>query len=120
MVKELDDLRDKLQPLRMEYKKEKESIEEIGLLKQKKEEIQFAVSPSKKGPDPANLEIKLLARDYERLHVKTAAIRIRIGLVPADLVSTGLSRRIGSIRARQGVSLHGPENNASIFERISP
>lgn len=98
----------------------KNTISHERKLQEREKEIQFAVSPSKKGPDPANLEIKLLARDYERLHVKTAAIRIRIGLVPADLVSTGLSRRIGSIRARQGVSLHGPENNASIFERISP
>ncbi|KAF5193714.1 Chaperone protein clpb [Thalictrum thalictroides] len=37
--KELDDLTDKLQPLKMKYTKEKERIDEIRRLKQKKEEI---------------------------------------------------------------------------------
>ncbi|KOM40238.1 hypothetical protein LR48_Vigan04g043600 [Vigna angularis] len=36
--KELDDLRDKLQPLMMKYIMEKERIDEIGRLKQKREE----------------------------------------------------------------------------------
>lgn len=39
---ELDDLRDKLQPLMMKYRKEKERIDEIRRLKQKREELNFA------------------------------------------------------------------------------
>jgi ATP-dependent Clp protease ATP-binding subunit ClpB len=37
--KELDDLRDKLQPLKMKYSKEKERIDEIRRLKKKREEL---------------------------------------------------------------------------------
>ncbi|KAJ0819675.1 putative AAA+ ATPase domain, chaperonin ClpB, P-loop containing nucleoside triphosphate hydrolase [Helianthus annuus] len=37
--KELDDLRDKLQPLMMKYKKEKERVDEIRRLKQKREDF---------------------------------------------------------------------------------
>ncbi|KAI9073878.1 hypothetical protein K1719_044150 [Acacia pycnantha] len=37
--KELDDLRDKLQPLMMKYIKEKERIDELRRLKQKREEL---------------------------------------------------------------------------------
>ncbi|KAE9602211.1 putative ClpA/B family, Clp ATPase, P-loop containing nucleoside triphosphate hydrolase [Lupinus albus] len=41
--KELDDLRYKLQPLMMKYRKEKERVDEIQRLKQKKKELIFAL-----------------------------------------------------------------------------
>ncbi|WVZ18343.1 hypothetical protein V8G54_005665 [Vigna mungo] len=41
--KELDDLRDNLQPLMMKYRKEKERMDEIQRLKQKREELNFAL-----------------------------------------------------------------------------
>ncbi|KAJ9163537.1 hypothetical protein P3X46_023192 [Hevea brasiliensis] len=55
VVKELDDLRDKLQPLMMKYKREKERIDEIRRLKQKKEEIQFAIQEAERRYDLARV-----------------------------------------------------------------
>ncbi|XP_065878572.1 chaperone protein ClpB1 [Euphorbia lathyris] len=55
VVKELDDLRDKLQPLMMKYKKEKERIDEIRRLKQKKEELQIAIQDAERRYDLARV-----------------------------------------------------------------
>ncbi|KAJ9140536.1 hypothetical protein P3X46_031172 [Hevea brasiliensis] len=55
VVKELDDLRYKLQPLMMKYKKEKERIDEIRRLKQKKEEIQFTIQEAERRYDLARV-----------------------------------------------------------------
>lgn len=51
--KELDDLRDKLQPLIMKYKKEKERIDEIRRLKQRREELIFALQEAERRYDLA-------------------------------------------------------------------
>ncbi|GAU24636.1 hypothetical protein TSUD_208610 [Trifolium subterraneum] len=51
--KELDDLRDKLQPLKMKYSKEKERIDEIRRLKQKREELMFALQEAERRYDLA-------------------------------------------------------------------
>uniref|UniRef100_A0A7C9ELD5 Clp R domain-containing protein n=1 Tax=Opuntia streptacantha TaxID=393608 RepID=A0A7C9ELD5_OPUST len=51
--KELDDLRDKLQPLMMKYKKEKERIDELRRLKQRKEELIFALQEAERRYDLA-------------------------------------------------------------------
>lgn len=51
--RELDDLRDKLQPLMMRYKKEKERIDEIRRLKQKREELLFALQEAERRYDLA-------------------------------------------------------------------
>ncbi|XWS37283.1 hypothetical protein CRYUN_Cryun19dG0029900 [Craigia yunnanensis] len=51
--KELDDLRDKLQPLMMKYRKEKERIDEIRRLKQKREELLFALLEAERRYDLA-------------------------------------------------------------------
>lgn len=51
--KELDDLRDKLQPLMMRYRKEKERIDEIRRLKQKREELLFALQEAERRYDLA-------------------------------------------------------------------
>ncbi|KAG5046440.1 hypothetical protein JHK86_015846 [Glycine max] len=51
--KELDDLRDKLQPLMMKYKKEKERIDNIRRLKQKREELNFALQEAERRYDLA-------------------------------------------------------------------
>ncbi|KAG6635572.1 chaperone protein ClpB1 [Carya illinoinensis] len=51
--KELDDLRDKLQPLMMKYKKEKERIDEIRRLKQRREELLFALQEAERRYDLA-------------------------------------------------------------------
>lgn len=55
VVKELDDLRDKLQPLVMKYKKEKERIDEIRRLKQKREEIHFSIQEAERRYDLARV-----------------------------------------------------------------
>lgn len=55
VVKELDDLRDKLQPLLMKYKKEKERIDEIRRLKQKREEIHFSIQEAERRYDLARV-----------------------------------------------------------------
>lgn len=51
--RELDDLRDKLQPLMMKYRKEKERIDEIRRLKQKREELLFALAEAERRYDLA-------------------------------------------------------------------
>ncbi|KAL8143930.1 hypothetical protein V2J09_016962 [Rumex salicifolius] len=51
--KELDDLRDKLQPMMMKYKKEKERIDEIRRLKQRREELLFALQEAERRYDLA-------------------------------------------------------------------
>eukprot|EP00252_Welwitschia_mirabilis_P002773 TRINITY_DN1275_c0_g1_i1.p1 TRINITY_DN1275_c0_g1~~TRINITY_DN1275_c0_g1_i1.p1 ORF type:complete len:911 (+),score=50.69 TRINITY_DN1275_c0_g1_i1:346-3078(+) len=51
--KELDDLRDKLQPLKMRYEREKERVDEIRRLKQKREELLFALQEAERRMDLA-------------------------------------------------------------------
>ncbi|KAG8379259.1 hypothetical protein BUALT_Bualt07G0070000 [Buddleja alternifolia] len=51
--KELDDLRDKLQPLMMRYKKEKERIDEVRRLKQKRDELLYALQEAERRYDLA-------------------------------------------------------------------
>ncbi|KAL8056914.1 hypothetical protein ABFX02_04G149700 [Erythranthe guttata] len=51
--KELDDLRDKLQPLSMRYKKEKERIDELRRLKQKRDELLHALKEAERRYDLA-------------------------------------------------------------------
>ncbi|GJM93159.1 hypothetical protein PR202_ga09689 [Eleusine coracana subsp. coracana] len=53
--KELDDLRDKLQPLQMKYRKEKERIDEIRKLKQRREEMQFSLQEAERRMDLARV-----------------------------------------------------------------
>ncbi|XP_042391296.1 chaperone protein ClpB1-like [Zingiber officinale] len=57
--KELDDLRDKLQPLMMKYRKEKERIDEIRKLKQRREELLIAMQEAeRRGNLPRVADIK--------------------------------------------------------------
>ncbi|KAL3655254.1 Chaperone protein ClpB1 [Castilleja foliolosa] len=51
--KELDDLRDKLQPLKMRYKKEKERIDELRRLKQRRDELTYALQEAERRYDLA-------------------------------------------------------------------
>jgi len=51
--KELDNLREKLQPLKMKYSKEKERIDEIRRLKQKREELLFVLQEAERRYDLA-------------------------------------------------------------------
>ncbi|KAL1531714.1 Chaperone protein ClpB1 [Salvia divinorum] len=51
--KELDDLRDKLQPLMMKYRKEKERIDELRRLKQKRDELTYALQEAERRYDLA-------------------------------------------------------------------
>ncbi|OMO81041.1 Chaperonin ClpA/B [Corchorus capsularis] len=51
--KELDDLRDKLQPLMMKYRKEKERVDEIRRLKQRREELMIALQEAERRYDLA-------------------------------------------------------------------
>ncbi|KAJ8494055.1 hypothetical protein OPV22_015776 [Ensete ventricosum] len=53
--KELDDLRDKLQPLMMKYRKEKEGIDEIRRLKQRREELMFTLKEAERMMDLARV-----------------------------------------------------------------
>lgn len=52
---ELDDLRDKLQPLKMKHQKEKERVDEIRRLKQKREEILFSLQEAERRMDLARV-----------------------------------------------------------------
>ncbi|CAA0826604.1 Chaperone protein ClpB1 [Striga hermonthica] len=53
--KELDDLRDKLQPLMMRYRKEKERIDELRRLKQKRDELLYAIQEAERRCDLARV-----------------------------------------------------------------
>jgi len=53
--KELDDLRDKLQPLQMKYHKEKERIDEIRKLKQRREDMLFSLQEAERRMDLARV-----------------------------------------------------------------
>ncbi|XP_020265267.1 LOW QUALITY PROTEIN: chaperone protein ClpB1-like [Asparagus officinalis] len=53
--KELDDLRDKLQPLTMKYRKEKERIDEIRKLKQRREDMMFSLQEAERRMDLARV-----------------------------------------------------------------
>ncbi|KAL7161226.1 hypothetical protein ACSBR2_041807 [Camellia fascicularis] len=53
--KELDDLRDKLQPLVMKYKKEKERVDELRRLKQKREELLYSIQEAERRYDLARV-----------------------------------------------------------------
>nr|CAB3474232.1 unnamed protein product [Digitaria exilis] len=53
--KELDDLRDQLQPLQMKYRKEKERIDEIRKLKQRREEMLFSLQEAERRMDLARV-----------------------------------------------------------------
>lgn len=55
MRKELEDLRDKLQPLKMKYQKEKERLDEIRRLKQKKDELLFSLQEAERRMDLARV-----------------------------------------------------------------
>ncbi|KAG9153214.1 hypothetical protein Leryth_021241 [Lithospermum erythrorhizon] len=50
---ELDDLRDKLQPLRMKYNKEKERIDELRRLKQKRDQLMYSLQEAERRYDLA-------------------------------------------------------------------
>eukprot|EP00262_Sarcandra_glabra_P016342 TRINITY_DN529_c0_g1_i1.p1 TRINITY_DN529_c0_g1~~TRINITY_DN529_c0_g1_i1.p1 ORF type:complete len:915 (-),score=221.58 TRINITY_DN529_c0_g1_i1:123-2867(-) len=53
--KELDDLRDTLQPLMMKYRKEKERVDEIRRLKQRREELLFSLQEAERRMDLARV-----------------------------------------------------------------
>ncbi|XP_057823225.2 chaperone protein ClpB1 isoform X1 [Cryptomeria japonica] len=52
---ELDDLRDKLHPLKMKYQKEKERVDEIRRLKQKREELMYTLQEAERRMDLARV-----------------------------------------------------------------
>ncbi|MCO5605687.1 hypothetical protein L7F22_059871 [Adiantum nelumboides] len=52
---ELDDLRDKLHPLKMKHQKEKERVDEIRRLKQKREELLFSLQEAERRMDLARV-----------------------------------------------------------------
>lgn len=52
---ELDDLRDKLQPLKMKHQKEKERVDEIRRLKQRREELLFTLQEAERRMDLARV-----------------------------------------------------------------
>eukprot|EP01018_Ginkgo_biloba_P010134 Gb_39383 [translate_table: standard] len=71
--RELDDLRDKLQPLIMKYRKEKERVDEIRRLKQKREELLFTLQEAERRMDLARVaDLRYGAlQDIEATIVKT-------------------------------------------------
>ncbi|CAA7043907.1 unnamed protein product [Microthlaspi erraticum] len=65
--KELDDLKDKLQPLTTKYRKEKEIIDEIRRLKQKREELTIALQEAEKQNDLPSAEKQEEAKKQDHL-----------------------------------------------------
>ncbi|KAK2411412.1 Chaperone protein ClpB1 [Trifolium repens] len=90
--KELDDLRDKLQPLKMKYSKEKERIDEIRRLKQKREELMFAL------------------QEAERRYDLARAADLRYGAI--DEVETAIKNLEGST--------DGNDENLMLTETVGP
>ncbi|KAI3785657.1 hypothetical protein L1987_44781 [Smallanthus sonchifolius] len=96
--KELDDLRDRLQPLMMKYKKEKERTDEIRRLKQKREELLVAL------------------QEAERRYDLTRAADLKYGAVQE--VETAIARIEGT--TDENVMLTetvGPEQIAEVVSR---
>ncbi|KAJ8752714.1 hypothetical protein K2173_007024 [Erythroxylum novogranatense] len=84
VVKELDDLRDRLQHLTMKYKKEKGRIDEIRRLKQKREEILYSTQEAERRYDLARAaDLK-----YGALEEVDAAIARLEGSVEENLMLT--------------------------------
>ncbi|KAJ8752759.1 hypothetical protein K2173_007069 [Erythroxylum novogranatense] len=84
VVKELDDLRDRLQPLTMKYKKEKGRIDEIRRLKQKREEILYSIQEAERRYDLARVaDLK-----YGALEEVDAAIARLEGSIEENLMLT--------------------------------
>ncbi|XXG67827.1 hypothetical protein AAC387_Pa06g1083 [Persea americana] len=82
--KELEDLREKLQPLKMKYLKEKERIDEIRRLKQRREEMLFSLQEAERRMDLARVaDIK-----YGALQEIDAAIAKLEGTTDENLMLT--------------------------------
>ncbi|KAF8037418.1 hypothetical protein BT93_B0349 [Corymbia citriodora subsp. variegata] len=96
--KELDDLRDKLQPLMMKYKREKQRIDEIRRLKRKREELLLA------------------AQEAERRYDLPRAADLRYGAIPE--VESAIAELEGN--AKESLILTetvGPEHIAEVVSR---
>ena len=97
MKKELDDLRDKLQPLMMKYRKEKERIDELRRLKQKREELLFAIQEAERRYDLARVaDLK-----YGAIQEVEAAIARLEGSTEENLM---LTETVGPEQIAEGVS----------------
>lgn len=82
--RELEDLREKLQPLKMKYLKEKERIDEIRRMKQRREELLFSLQEAERRMDLARVaDIK-----YGALQELDAAIAKLEGTTEENLMLT--------------------------------
>lgn len=97
MKKELDDLRDKLQPLMMKYNKEKTRIDELRRLKQKRDELHTALQEAERRYD--------LARAADLRYGAIQDVESAIAKLEADTdVSSMLTETVGPDQIAEVVS----------------
>ncbi|KAJ6823980.1 chaperone protein ClpB1-like [Iris pallida] len=106
--KELDDLRDKLQPLKMKYGKEKERIDEIRRLKQKREELMYTLQEAERRMDLARVAdlrygaLQELDAAIAKLEAETGENLMLTETVGPDQISEVVSRWTGIPVTRLG------------------
>ncbi|KMS97775.1 hypothetical protein BVRB_5g123390 [Beta vulgaris subsp. vulgaris] len=106
--KELDDLRDKLQPLKMKYQKEKERIDEIRRLKQKREEFLLAAQEAERRYDLARAAdlrygaIQEVEAAIARLEANSSEVEMLTETVGPEHIAEVVSRWTGIPVTRLG------------------
>lgn len=106
--KELDDLRDKLQPLMMKYKKEKERIDEIRRLKQQREEVLSTIQEAERRMDLARVadlrfgELRRLDASIAKIEGETSENLMLTEAVGPEQIAEVVSRWTGIPVTRLG------------------
>ncbi|EPS73730.1 hypothetical protein M569_01026, partial [Genlisea aurea] len=106
--KELDDLRDKLQPLMMKYRKEKERIDELRKLKQERDEYLFALQEAERRYDivrAADLrygQIQRVEAEISKLEASANEAEMLTETVGPDQIAEVVSRWTGIPVTRLG------------------
>ncbi|MQM02470.1 hypothetical protein Taro_035240 [Colocasia esculenta] len=106
--KELDELRDKLQPLLMRYRKEKERIDEIRKLKQRREELMVCLQEAERRMDLARVAdlkygaIQEIEAAIAKLESETGVSAMLTETVGSDQIAEVVSRWTGIPVTRLG------------------
>ncbi|XP_076947548.1 chaperone protein ClpB1-like [Bidens hawaiensis] len=108
--KELTDLREKLQPLMMKYKKEKERVDEIRRLKQKRKELLVLLQEAERRRDSANAaylkygSVQAVETDIARVEGTAGENVMLTDTVGPDQIAEVVSRWTGIPVSRLGTN----------------
>lgn len=105
---ELDDLKDKLQPLKMKYQKEKERVDEIRRLKQRREELLFTLQEAERRMDLARVAdlkygaLQDIEATIQKMELNTDENNMLTETVGPDQIAEVVSRWTGIPVSRLG------------------